>query len=172
MQCFLTVLNFLSSSQPIFQGNLCLDAILTVTLLCSIIFIAIKTTRITEFAARCSLDALPNRMLSIEYELKDNKISEEKCKELKHEVQANMNYFSMLDWTSKIFFKIVIGTVCIAAVNIIGSIIIEKFFNRNTWFDAINLSVILSAKNTVLFVIPQMLVIFSIIFCVHANQKN
>lgn len=168
----LTVLNFTGSTKTIVQGNLYLDVILIVSLICSILIIAKGTKMISESAARLTLDALPNKMLSIDNNFRNNRISEGQSQKLKKELQANMDFLARIDGLSNFNFVIAIVTVFISLANIVGGIIIEKNTAGATWLDAINLSVILSTKNTVLFVIPQMIVLFSIIFCVHINQKN
>jgi flagellar biosynthesis protein FlhA len=82
------------------------------------------TTRITEVAARFTLDALPGKQMTIDSEFSAGAITEEEATAKKNELQKEVNFYGAMDGASKFISNNVKVGILITAVNILGGIII------------------------------------------------
>lgn len=82
------------------------------------------TTRITEVAARFTLDALPGKQMTIDSEFSAGAITEEEATTKKNELQKEVNFYGAMDGASKFISNNVKVGILITAVNILGGIII------------------------------------------------
>ncbi len=81
-------------------------------------------TRISEVAARFTLDALPGKQVSIEQELTNGLITEEEAKRRREELQQEADFYRAMDGASKFVQGDVIVGIIITIINIVGGIII------------------------------------------------
>ena len=106
-------------------GNYIVGFIIFVILV-AVQFIVITrgATRISEVAARFTLDALPGKQVSIEQELTNGLITEEEAKRRREELQKEADFYRAMDGASKFVQGDVIVGIIITIINVLGGIII------------------------------------------------
>lgn len=89
-----------------------------------IIVVTKGATRVSEVAARFTLDALPGKQMEITNELSSGLITEEDAKQKKKDVQREANFYGSMDGASKFVQGDVRVGVLITLINIIGGFLI------------------------------------------------
>lgn len=80
--------------------------------------------RISEVAARFTLDAMPGKQMAIDADLNSGLISEEQAKERRRDIQREADFYGSMDGASKFVRGDAIAGIIITFINIIGGIII------------------------------------------------
>ncbi|MDR2476747.1 MAG: flagellar biosynthesis protein FlhA [Treponema sp.] len=81
-------------------------------------------TRISEVAARFTLDSMPVKMMAIDTEYSSGSITEEEAQKRKAQVQKESDFYGSMDGASKFISGNVKVGIFITAVNILGGVII------------------------------------------------
>ena len=81
-------------------------------------------TRVSEVAARFTLDGLPGKQMAIEAEYNSGAITEEEAAQRKQELQREADFYGAMDGASKFISGNVIVGIIITLVNVIGGMII------------------------------------------------
>lgn len=102
-----------------------------------IIVITKGATRISEVAARFTLDALPGKQMSIDTELSSGNINEEEAKIRKQKVQREVDFYGAMDGASKFVQGDVRAGLVITGINLIGGIIIGTSLQGESFANAI-----------------------------------
>jgi len=82
------------------------------------------TTRISEVAARFTLDAMPGKQMAIDADLNSGLITEEEAKGRRKTIQREADFYGAMDGASKFIRGDAIASIIITTVNLIGGIII------------------------------------------------
>lgn len=80
-------------------------------------------TRVSEVAARFSLDAMPQKMFAVDSEFNSGAITEEEARARKRAVQKESDFYSAMDGSSKFVSGNVKAGIFITAVNLIAGVI-------------------------------------------------
>ncbi|MDI6716938.1 MAG: flagellar biosynthesis protein FlhA [Actinomycetota bacterium] len=88
------------------------------------VVITTGTTRISEVAARFTLDAMPGKQMAIDADLNSGLITEEEAKQRRRAVQREADFYGAMDGASKFVRGDAIASIIITAVNLIGGFII------------------------------------------------
>lgn len=80
--------------------------------------------RISEVAARFTLDAMPGKQMAIDADLNSGLIDEEQAKERRRDIQREADFYGSMDGASKFVRGDAIAGIIITFVNVIGGIII------------------------------------------------
>lgn len=83
--------------------------------------------RISEVAARFTLDAMPGKQMAIDADLNSGLIDEEQAKERRRDVQREADFYGSMDGASKFVRGDAIAGIIITFINIIGGILIGAF---------------------------------------------
>ncbi|MCB1157676.1 MAG: FHIPEP family type III secretion protein, partial [Leptospiraceae bacterium] len=102
-----------------------------------IIVITKGATRISEVAARFTLDALPGKQMAIDTELSSGNITEEEAKERRKKVQREVDFYGAMDGASKFVQGDVRAGLIITAINLLGGIIIGTSIRNESFVVAI-----------------------------------
>ena len=102
-----------------------------------IIVITKGATRISEVAARFTLDALPGKQMAIDTELSSGNINEEEAKRRRKKVQREVDFYGAMDGASKFVQGDVRAGLIITAINLIGGIIIGSSIRGESFVTAI-----------------------------------
>jgi flagellar biosynthesis protein FlhA len=102
-----------------------------------IIVITKGATRISEVAARFTLDALPGKQMAIDTELSSGNINEEEAKRRRKKVQREVDFYGAMDGASKFVQGDVRAGLIITAINLIGGIIIGSSIRGESFATAI-----------------------------------
>ncbi len=89
-----------------------------------VVVITKGATRISEVAARFTLDGLPQKQMSIDMELNSGAITEQEAKFKRDKLQREVNFYGAMDGASKFVQGDVRAGLIITAINLIGGIII------------------------------------------------
>ncbi|MCE9499577.1 MAG: flagellar biosynthesis protein FlhA, partial [Leptospira sp.] len=102
-----------------------------------IIVITKGATRISEVAARFTLDALPGKQMAIDTELSSGNINEEEAKARRKKIQREVDFYGSMDGASKFVQGDVRAGLIITAINLIGGIIIGVSIRGESFIFAI-----------------------------------
>ncbi|MEB3245456.1 MAG: flagellar biosynthesis protein FlhA [Vampirovibrionales bacterium] len=112
-------------------GNFVIGGNYVVGLLMFIILIVINfivitngAGRVSEVAARFTLDAMPGKQLSIDADLNAGLITEQQAKERRHQIQKEADFHGTMDGASKFVKGDAIAGIIITIINIVGGLII------------------------------------------------
>ncbi|BDA77938.1 endoflagellar biosynthesis protein [Leptospira kobayashii] len=94
-------------------------------------------TRISEVAARFTLDGLPQKQMSIDMELNSGSITEQEAKIKRKKVQREVDFYGAMDGASKFVQGDVRAGLIITAINLIGGIIIGSTIRGESFLTAI-----------------------------------
>ncbi len=94
-------------------------------------------TRISEVAARFTLDGLPQKQMSIDMELNSNAITEQEAKIKRDKLQREVNFYGAMDGASKFVQGDVRAGLIITAINLIGGVIIGSTIRGESFLIAI-----------------------------------
>ena len=85
--------------------------------------------RVSEVAARFSLDSMNQKLFDIDNRLNSGAINEEEAERLKAEVRRDIDFYSNMDGSSKFVSGNVKAGIVITVVNLVGGLIIGMAFN-------------------------------------------
>jgi len=80
--------------------------------------------RIAEVAARFTLDAMPGKQLAVDAELNAGLLSEREARERRRAIEAEADFYGAMDGASKFVRGDAIAGLLIAAINIVGGLVI------------------------------------------------
>ena len=89
-----------------------------------VVVITKGASRVSEVAARFTLDALPGKQMAIEAEMNSGAINEEEARKRKAELQQEVDFYGAMDGASKFISGNVKVGIFIVVINVIGGIII------------------------------------------------
>src|SRR5699024_7896075 len=102
-------------------GNNPLDGFVVFAILVSIQFLVITkgAERVSEVAARFTLDAMPGKQMSIDADLNAGLISEQQAKERRENIEKEADFYGAMDGASKFVKGDAVAGMIIVLVNII-----------------------------------------------------
>lgn len=111
--------------QFVVGGNYVVGIIVfTVLVIINYIVITKGTERISEVAARFTLDAMPGKQMSIDADLNSGMIDEKQAQKRRQEVQREADFYGAMDGATKFIRGDAIAGIIITLINIIGGIVI------------------------------------------------
>lgn len=111
--------------QFVVGGNYVVGIIVfTVLVVINYIVITKGTERISEVAARFTLDAMPGKQMSIDADLNSGLIDEKEAQRRRQEIQREADFYGAMDGATKFIRGDAIAGIIITLINIIGGIII------------------------------------------------
>ncbi|MCH1911976.1 flagellar biosynthesis protein FlhA [Leptospira noguchii] len=105
--------------------------------LVQILVITKGATRISEVAARFTLDALPGKQMAIDMELSSGNINEEEAKKRRKRIEAEVDFYGSMDGASKFVQGDVRAGLIITAINLLGGVIIGSSIRGESFTQAI-----------------------------------
>ncbi|MFN3788210.1 MAG: flagellar biosynthesis protein FlhA, partial [Sulfurihydrogenibium azorense] len=111
--------------QFVVGGNYVVGIIVFLVLvIINFIVITKGTERISEVAARFTLDAMPGKQMSIDADLNSGLIDEKEAQRRRQEVQREADFYGAMDGATKFIRGDAVAGIIIVFINIIGGIII------------------------------------------------
>lgn len=111
--------------QFVVGGNYVVGIIVFVVLVViNYIVITKGTERISEVAARFTLDAMPGKQMSIDADLNSGLIDEKEAQRRRQEIQREADFYGAMDGATKFIRGDAVAGIIITLINIIGGIII------------------------------------------------
>ncbi len=114
--------------------------------------------RVAEVAARFTLDAMPGKQMSIDADMRSGIIDSTKARELRLALQKESQLYGAMDGAMKFVKGDVIAAIVIAAINIIGGLIIGVVMHNMTALQAAQVYTLLSIGSGLVSQIPSLLV--------------
>lgn len=102
-----------------------------------VVVITKGATRISEVAARFTLDGLPQKQMSIDMELNSGSITEAEAKIKRKKVQREVDFYGAMDGASKFVQGDVRAGLIITAINLIGGILIGSTIRGESFLASI-----------------------------------
>jgi len=107
-------------------------------------------TRISEVAARFTLDSLPGKQMAIDAEYSSGAITEKEATAKRNALQRESDFYGAMDGLSKFIFGNFKASLFITAVSIIGGIVISTLLKGETIYSVMMTYISLSLCNGLL----------------------
>src|SRR5699024_4964470 len=114
--------------------------------------------RVSEVAARFTLDAMPGKQMSIDADLNAGLISEQQAKERREKIEKEADFYGAMDGASKFVKGDAIAGIIIVLVNIISGLIIGMIQLDLTFAEAIDTYMRLTVGDGLVSQIPALLI--------------
>jgi type III secretion protein V len=121
------------------------------------VVIAKGAERVAEVSARFTLDAMPGKQMSIDADMRGGLIDFETARRKRHEIQVESRFYGALDGSMKFVKGDAIAGILIAAINIVGGLLVGIFQGGLSPASAANKYLILSVGDGLLAQIPALL---------------
>ncbi len=133
--------------------------IIVFIILVTINFIVITkgTERISEVAARFTLDAMPGKQMAIDADLNAGIIDEREAQKRREQIQKEADFYGAMDGASKFIRGDAIAGIIITLVNIIGGIAIGMFQHNMDLKSALQTFTILTVGDGLVSQIPSLI---------------
>src|SRR5579862_7189264 len=109
-------------------GSLVVGVIIfTILIIIQFVVITKGATRISEVAARFTLDAMPGKQMAIDADLNAGMIKEDEARRRRQDVAREAEFYGAMDGASKFVRGDAVAGIIIVFINIIGGVAIGKF---------------------------------------------
>jgi len=141
------------------QGNYVVGFIIFVILvIIQFVVITKGAGRISEVAARFTLDAMPGKQMAIDADLNAGIISDTEARQRREEIAHEADFYGAMDGASKFVRGDAIAGILITLINIIGGFIIGAAINGMSLVEALRTYSLLSIGDGLVTQIPALLV--------------
>ncbi|MCX8028801.1 MAG: flagellar biosynthesis protein FlhA [Brevinematales bacterium] len=131
--------------------------IFIILVIVQLIVITRGATRVSEVAARFTLDALPGKQLSINEDLNAGLITEEEAKKRRQELRMEADFYGSMDGASRFVQGDAIVSIIIVFVNIIGGLVVGLAFRGEDINTAIRNYILFAVGDGISTQIPALL---------------
>jgi flagellar biosynthesis protein FlhA len=114
--------------------------------------------RISEVAARFTLDAMPGKQMGVDADLNAGLITEAQARARRHDIEREADFYGAMDGATKFVRGDAIAGIIITLVNILGGFIIGVALQGRTFLDALGLYTKLSIGDGLVTQIPALIV--------------
>jgi flagellar biosynthesis protein FlhA len=140
-------------------GNIVVGLILfLILIIIQFIVITKGAERVSEVAARFTLDAMPGKQMSIDADLNAGMISEQEARERRKKVSREADFYGAMDGASKFVKGDAIASIIIVLINLIAGIIIGMLQQGMGLADAAKHFSLLSVGDGIVSQIPALLI--------------
>ncbi|KLU60388.1 flagellar biosynthesis protein FlhA [Peptococcaceae bacterium CEB3] len=114
--------------------------------------------RVSEVAARFTLDAMPGKQMAIDADLNAGIINDEQARERRKKIQQEADFYGSMDGASKFVKGDAIAAIIILFINIIGGFIAGVVLRGMSWPDALHTYTLLTIGDGLVSQIPALLI--------------
>jgi flagellar biosynthesis protein FlhA len=141
------------------QGNYVVGFIVFVILvIIQFVVITKGAGRISEVAARFTLDAMPGKQMAIDADLNAGIINDQEARSRREAISSEADFYGAMDGASKFVRGDAIAGILITLINIIGGFVIGAAMNGMSMVDAMQTYMLLSIGDGLVTQIPALLV--------------
>ncbi|UCD94040.1 MAG: flagellar biosynthesis protein FlhA [Candidatus Zixiibacteriota bacterium] len=141
------------------KGNYVVGFIIFVILvIIQFVVITKGAARISEVAARFTLDAMPGKQMAIDADLNAGLIDEDEARRRRKEIAREADFYGAMDGASKFVRGDAIAGILITMINIIGGIVIGALMQGKTVAEALRTYTLLSVGDGLVTQIPALIV--------------
>lgn len=145
--------DFVAGSNPVIGA-----IIFLILIIVQFLVITKGATRMSEVAARFTLDAMPGKQMAIDADLSAGLLTEEQARSRREEVTREADFYGAMDGASKFVRGDAIAGIIITAVNILGGLAIAMLMHDYTAAQAIRIFGMLSIGDGLVSQIPAFIV--------------
>ncbi|MCG8572414.1 MAG: flagellar biosynthesis protein FlhA [Spirochaetes bacterium] len=146
--------------------------IFAILVIVQFIVITRGATRVSEVAARFSLDSMPNKYMAIDMDVQNGVIDETEAIRRRAELQEESSFYGNMDGASKFIQGDVIVGIIITLVNIIGGFVVGMAVRGETLDVAVQNYITLTVGDGLVSQIPSLLISFSTGLIVTRSQAK
>ena len=117
--------------------------------------------RVSEVAARFSLDSMNQKLFDIDNRLNSGAIDEQQAEVLKEAVRKDIDFYSNMDGSSKFVSGNVKAGIFITVVNLIGGFIVGMVFNNMSFDSALSTYSVLTIGDGLTSQLPSLIISFA-----------
>jgi flagellar biosynthesis protein FlhA len=132
--------------------------VFTIIMIIQYLVVVKGTTRVSEVAARFTLDSMPGKQMAIDADLNAGLIDQEEAKQRRQELRAEADFYGAMDGASKFIQGNVTAGIILIIINSIGGWAIGFFRMGMDPIEAIQTYVILTAGDGLAAQIPALMV--------------
>ena len=141
------------------QGNYVVGFIIFVILvIIQFVVITKGAGRISEVAARFTLDAMPGKQMAIDADLNAGLINEEETKTRRKDISDEADFYGAMDGASKFVRGDAIAGILITMINIVGGFVIGVVMQGHSVSEALRMYTLLSVGDGLVTQIPALIV--------------
>ncbi len=146
-------------------GSFVISGNLVVGVVAFIIIVAIQfvvitkgAERVSEVAARFTLDAMPGKQMAIDADLNTGAIDETMARKRRRDIQREADFYGAMDGASKFVKGDAILSIIITIVNIVGGLIVGVTMNGKTFAEAIQIYTLATVGDGLVSQLPALLI--------------
>ena len=145
--------------QFVVGGNMVVGLVIFLVLL-AVQFIVINhgASRISEVAARFTLDAMPGKQMAIDADLNAGLIDEKDAKERRQEIQSEADFYGAMDGAVKFTQRDAIASMIIVAINVIAGLAIGVMQGGMSAIEALSTYTVLTVGDGLVSAIPSLFI--------------
>ncbi len=141
------------------QGNYVVGFIIFIILvIIQFVVITKGAARISEVAARFTLDAMPGKQMAIDADLNAGLINDEEARQRREQIAKEADFYGAMDGASKFVRGDAIAGILITMINVVGGFIIGVLMQGRTIGDALKTYTLLSVGDGLVTQIPALIV--------------
>lgn len=143
----------------ILQGNVVVGMVIyMIIVLMQFLVITKGAERVSEVAARFTLDAMPGKQMAIDADLNSGLIDEQEAKERREKIQREADFYGSMDGATKIVKGDSVMSLITTAINLIGGSIIGLVQSGDTIGNVLNTYSIATVGDGLVGQIPSLLI--------------
>ena len=141
------------------QGNVVVGfVIFFIIVLVQLIVITKGAERVSEVAARFTLDAMPGKQMAIDADLSSGLIDEQAARLRREKIQKEADFYGAMDGATKIVKGDSTMSIVITVINLVGGIIIGMVVNGGSFGDVVSRYCILTIGDGLVSQIPSLMI--------------
>lgn len=117
--------------------------------------------RVSEVAARFTLDAMSTKQFDIDNQLSQGYITEDEAKVMKEELRRDIDFYQNMDGSSKFVSGNVKAGIFITVINLIGGFIVGMVNNNMSFTEALSVYSVLTIGDGLLSQLPSLMLSFA-----------
>ena len=145
--------------QLITQGNIVVGfVIFFIIVLVQLIVITKGAERVSEVAARFTLDAMPGKQMAIDADLSSGLIDEQQARARREKIQKEADFYGAMDGATKIVKGDSTMSIIITLINLVGGLLIGMFSRGMEPMEALSTICILTIGDGLVSQIPSLMI--------------
>ena len=141
------------------QGNYVVGFIIFIILvIIQFVVITKGAARISEVAARFTLDAMPGKQMAIDADLNAGLINDEEARRRREQIAKEADFYGAMDGASKFVRGDAIAGILITMINVVGGFVIGVLMQGRTVSEALKTYTLLSVGDGLVTQIPALIV--------------
>ena len=145
--------------QLVTGGNVVVGAVIfLIIVLVQMIVITKGAERVSEVAARFTLDAMPGKQMAIDADLSSGLIDEQQARVRREKIQKEADFYGAMDGATKIVKGDATMSIIITLINVVGCLILRMAVDGGEFATVLQESVIVTIGDGLLSQIPSLMI--------------